>query len=256
MMNNMEPKQRMRTSKFLVILLALCLLVLPGCVRYEVGVNFEGQYRGTIIQHVKLGQLTSLNQSEADNWLDSIEDRAQRLQGRTQRTPQEIIVTIPFSSGQELVSKFNGFFNSTQSAPLLTQTDTLDVLKLDSVMSLKQSNLLLFQRNRLRLNIDLRALGVLSEEGNLIVSPGSLIDLEFGIRTPLGVRSTKATTVPEQQVDSSQLVWQLQPGQINAIEAVFWLPNALGIGTVAIALLVILGFYLKYRRFPWVTEPV
>ena len=245
---------RVYLKRFLPII--CCLLIgLTGCVRYDVGIDFDGQYRGAIVQHIELGkQLTSFSQTEVENWLDSIERRTQQLQGQTQRSPQAVTVTIPFNSGQELVTKFNDFFNPTQNYPA---TKDLDVLKLNSAMALQQGNWLVFQRNRLSLNADLRALGVLSEQGNLIVSPGSLIDLEFSLNTPWGARSVAVDTVtPVVRTEGNQLTWQLQPGQINLIEAVFWLPNPLGIGAVAIALLMVVGFWVKYRRFPWVREPI
>ncbi|MGF1479869.1 MAG: DUF3153 domain-containing protein [Cyanophyceae cyanobacterium] len=236
--------------KLLWLPLLLCLL-LTGCVRYDVDINFAGQYRGEIVQQIQLSkQLTSFSQSEAENWLDSIEKRGQKLQGRTRRSPQGILVTIPFNSGQELTEKFNTFFNRTQANSSVA-TDSLDMLKLSASLTLEQSNLLLFQRNRLILNGDLRALGVLSEQGNLIVSPGSLVNLKFSLTTPLGGRSV--SELPFEVRDDNQLVWQLQPGQINYIEAVFWVPNYLGLGAVGITLLVLLGFYGKYRHFPWTT---
>ena len=46
---------------FFILPLVFCLLTLvTGCVQYEVGVNFESQTRGEIVQHIKLGErLTS-----------------------------------------------------------------------------------------------------------------------------------------------------------------------------------------------------
>jgi hypothetical protein len=52
-------------------------------------------------------------------------------------------------------------------------------------------------------------------------------------------------------------MWTLKPGQLNHLEAVFWLPSPLGIGTLVIVLLVLGGFYLKYKSLPGVvTKPV
>lgn len=247
---------------FFLLPFAFCLLTfLTGCVRYDVGVNFEGQHRGAIIQQIKLGeQLTSFSQSEAEKWLRSIERRARKLQGKTQRvSTQEIVVTIPFSNGEELESKFNQFFNpSPQQASQSAKADAIDLVQLDSQMRLNQNNFLLVQRNHLRLSLDLRALGVLSTEDNVLVSPGSLLDLKFSLKTPWGARSQKKAEnaiTPAISPKGRLLVWQLKPGQVNDIEAVFWLPSPLGIGTIVIALLILGGFYIKYKRFPWTTEP-
>jgi hypothetical protein len=245
------------TNKFVTFLLpfALVILALTGCVRYEVGVNFEDQHHGEIVQHIKLGQqLTSLSQSEVNKWLNSIESRAAKLQGKARKvSAQEIAVTIPFNNGKELVNKFNQFFNpNSQQMPPSAKGDELDLVQLKSELAIQQSNLLVLERNRLSLKVDLRALGVLSNQGNIIVSPGSLIDLEFALNTTWGAYAITGENVliPEIGEEGHQLVWHLQPGQINNIEAVFWLPNFLGIGTFGIIFLMIAGFYLKYKRWP------
>ncbi|MGH8002383.1 MAG: DUF3153 domain-containing protein [Brasilonema sp.] len=241
---------------------AFCLLIfLTGCVRYDVGINFDDQHQGEIVQHIKLGQqLTALSQAEANNWLESVERRARQLQGKSQHiSPQEIVVTIPFNNGQELATKFNQFFNpNPQKSPQSIKRDNLDLVQLNSELSLQQSNLLLLERNQLSLNVDLRALGVLSNQGNIIVSPGSLIDLDFILNTPWGAKNiiNEVSLTPEIRNGGHQLVWHLQPGQINTIEAIFWLPSFLGLGTLIIVLLMLAGFYLKYKRFPWSKEPV
>ena len=245
-----------RKKRFFFLLpLAFCLLTfLTGCVRYDLGIDVEGEHRGAIVGHIKLGkQLASFSQLEVNQLLSSIEGRAKQLQGKAKRTsPQEIEVTIPFYNGKELAAKFNQFFNPHQGTPV----DAIDVLQLNSQMSLHQSNLLLLQRNRLSLSVDLRPLGVLSEQGNVIVSPGSLIDLEFSLKAPWGARSLaiENALTPEIRENGDRLVWQLQLGQLNNIEAVFWLPSPLGIGAIVIILLVLAGFYLKYKRFPWMAE--
>jgi hypothetical protein len=217
------------------------------------------QNEGTIVQHIKLGeQLTSLNPTEANNWLNSIEERSRQLKGKVKRiAPQEILVTVPFSNGKELVSKFNQFFYSpSDNTTQFTEDKSLESLQLNSKMSLQQSNLLLFERDRLSLTVDLRGLGVLSNQGRITVTPGSLIDLNFQLTTPWLAR----TVVAENILNSSsnpeihQMIWQLQPGQINYIETVFWLPSPLGIGSTIIIVLMVGGFYLKYKRFPGINS--
>ena len=235
----------------------LCLVtLLTGCVRYDVGVNFDHPQHGTIVQYIKIGeQLTSLSQSEARKWLSSIEERSRVLNGKVKKlNSQEVVVTIPFGNGKELTDKFNQFFHTDTNSNSAVVSDKVDLFKLDSQINLQQNNLVFFERNNLDLTIDLRALGVLSNQGKIIVSPGSLIDLEFQLNTPLIARniSGENNLEPISIATEKRLVWQLQPGQINHIEAVFWLPSPLGIGAAAIILLMILGYILKYRRFPGV----
>ncbi len=235
----------------------LSSLLLSGCVQYNVGVNFEGQHHGAIVQHIKLGeQLTSFSNEQATEWLKSIERRAKQLEGKTKRvSDQEIIVTIPFSSGTELESKFNQFFNpGGKKKPSSPASETADLPTFNSQFHLTQGNFFLVQRNQLSYDLDLRSLGVVSTKGNVIVSPSSLLDLQFSLETPWGARSIETAENaihPQVDDDGHQLVWILQPGQVNHIDAVFWLPSPLGVGTLVIVLLVLGGFYLKYKSFPW-----
>jgi hypothetical protein len=240
----------LRLKKFVLLPLVLLLVsLLGGCVRYDVGIDFRGQHHGTIVQHITLSdRLTALSQSEADKWLDSVDQRAKQLKGKAQRvSPKEIIVFIPFGNGQDLVKKFNQFYNP--DTPIKSaEAENLDILQLQAKMAIKQNNWLLFERNRLELDVDLRALGILSNQGNIIISPGSLVDIDFGLQTPWGSRDL--TTTAEQS--ENRAVWHLQPGEINHLDAVFWTPSFLGWGTLAIILLTIGGFIAKYGRLPGV----
>lgn len=237
-------------KRLLPMLLGICCLV-TGCVNYDVGIHFPEQHYGEIVQHIALGeQLTTLSQAEADRWLKSLDQRAKDLNGHTDRpSAQTLVVTIPFGSGQELVEKFNKFFNpDPPHGRRSPEPDQLDLLNLKAELELEQRNWLLADRNHLKLTVDLRALGVLSNQGNIILSPGSLIDLNFDLETPLGMQ----TIVSEEEDGSTDPPgqWQLKPGQINVIEASFFVPSYLAIGTIAIIALCFGGFYLKYGRWP------
>ena len=260
---NLLPFWRQILGRLRVLwVILLPALLLSGCVEYNVGVNFQGQHHGAIVQHIKLGeQLTSFSNEQAQEWLKSIEQRARQLDGKTQRlSEQEIKVTIPFSNGTELESKFNQFFNPGVQKKSPTKASVPIVPTLDSKFHLNQGNWFLVQRNQLSYDLDLRSLGVLSSNGNVIVSPSSLLDLQFSLETPWGARSVNQGEngiPPAVYENGHHLVWKLQPGQMNHLEAVFWLPSPLGVGTVAIVLLVLGGFYLKYKAFPWtMAQPV
>jgi hypothetical protein len=252
-------KQKKHPLVFFLPLIFCLLTFLTGCVRYDVEINFDHPQKGNIVQHIKIGeQLSSLSQAEAKQWLNSIEERAHQLRGKvTKINAQEVMVTIPFGNSKELTKKFNQFFytpNSELDNPL--QSDSLDLVKLNSLLTLKQSNFVFLERANLNLTVDLRALGVLSNQGKIIVSPGSLIDLQFQLNTPLFARSLTGNNLlePINNNQGKQLIWQLQPGQINNIEAIVWLPSPIGIGSLIIALLALGGFYLKYKRLPGVVK--
>jgi len=249
--------QKRPQFNWLLPFLLACVVFLGGCVKYDVGVNFEGANRGAIAQTIKLSdQLTSFSRSEAQNWLKSIQRRAKKLGGRSKRlSDQEILVTIPFASSGDLETKFNRFFNPEDTQQQSTQ---LDFVRLNSEIQVKQNNLIFFQRNRLHLKADLRALGVLTNQGNVIVDPGSLLEIEFSLLTPWGARTvdlSENAVIPVVSQDRKQITWRLKPGVINELEAVFWLPSSIGIGTIAIALFILLGFFGKYKRFPWTPTP-
>ncbi|MGK7938620.1 MAG: DUF3153 domain-containing protein [Crocosphaera sp.] len=250
-----------RLKKLLLPILLSFLVCLTGCVRYDVGVNFYEQHRGEIVQHIRLAeQLTSLSKTEANQWLNSLENRAKKLHGKAKKiSDEEIIVTIPFSNGQELADKFNHFFNPNYSKIASgLKVENPELVQLKAEMSVKQNNWLFLERNKLNIDVDLRALGVLSNQGNIIISPGSLVDLEFALNAPYWLKNIDKNDDLKSQsnLEKTQLTWKLEPGQINTIETSFWVPSYLGIGTVIIIAFILLGFYAKHRHFPGVRKVV
>ncbi len=199
-----------------------------------------------------------MSKTEANQWLKSLENRAKSLQGKAKKvSDEEIIVTIPFSNGQELTDKFNHFFNPNYSKIASgLKVENPELVELKAEMSIKQNNWIFFERNKLNIDVDLRALGVLSNQGNVIVSPGSLVDLEFVLNAPWRVKNIdkNSNLNSESNPDNTQVTWQLEPGQINRIETSFWVPSYLGIGTVIIILVILVGFYAKHRHFPGVQK--
>ncbi len=234
------------------IILFICLVFcLTGCVRYDVGVNFSQANSGTIIQHIKLGeQLTSFSESEGNTWLNGIQKQALKLHGKVKRlSTEELIVTIPFSNGKELVDKFNRFFVSEVDSKVnrkLTKNDNGSLLDLEAKMSIQQSNLLLIERNVLNFSADLTPLGVVSNEGNIIISSGDLINLQLQFNFPWGAKIVTNDFPIWEKGEDNQYRISLKAGQVNDVSAIFWLPNYVGLGTVAIALLILMGFIFKY----------
>jgi Protein of unknown function (DUF3153) len=237
-----------------VCLVLLASLLLSGCVQYEAGINFDNPNRGELVQHIKLAErLTSFSGDSVYEWLNSIERRARKLEGKVRRlSSEEIIVTIPFSSGQELQTKFNEFFNpNTNQKAEVKGTSDSELPKIESNLLLFQNNFLLLVRNRLIYDVDLRSLSLIASNGNVLANAGSILNLEFSLKTPWGAKSiqqTESAIVPEK--NQNKLVWKLTPGQLNHIEAVFWLPSPLGIGSLLIILFVCGGLYLRYTFMP------
>ena len=243
-------------SKFnWIIALFICAITfLTGCVDYDVGINIKEQHQGTIVQHIQLAQqFTNFSQDETKQWLNSIENRAKELQGKVKHlAPNEIEVIIPFYNGQQLAEKFNKFFNSEniENENELIDNEDLNWLSLTSKLSISQNNWLVLERNKINLTIDLTGLGVLSEEGNLIISSGDLVNLGLRLNSPWGAKLTSNEEVLDPSTlaeDNHSLFWQLQPGKINNIEAIFWVPSYLGIGTFIIIIFVYLGYLARYK---------
>lgn len=237
---------------FLTLIL-LCYLAISGCVQYDVGVKFAGPHQGVLVQHIRLGEeLSGFGGKQARQWLESIESRVKSLSGQVKRfSPQEITVQIPFVTGQELTEKFNTFFQPNQKSNSKQQESLPDI---DVRFNLQQSNLLLLQRNHLQLDLDLRSLGLVSPEGEVIINPGSLFQLEFSLESPWGAKNISSVDnaiMPTVSQDGHKLTWQLQAAELNHLEAVFWLPSPIGLGAVVIILLTLGGFYAKHRQLPW-----
>ncbi|MGB3640124.1 MAG: DUF3153 domain-containing protein, partial [Rivularia sp. (in: cyanobacteria)] len=71
------------------------------------------------------------------------------------------------------------------------------------------------------------------------------------LNTPWGASSIEETEDAIEPLKSNkQLSWKLKSGQVNHIEAVFWLPSPVGIGTLLIVLFIALGFFLRYSFMP------
>ncbi|MEG4408471.1 DUF3153 domain-containing protein [Microcoleus sp. MON2_D5] len=256
---NVKDGTRKKKKHFFFLLpLVFCLLTLvTGCVQYDVGVNFESQTRGEIVQHIKLGErLTSFSSETVAEWLKSVESRVRLLDGKTKRlSPTEVLVRIPFNNGAELQDKFNQFYNPIAPTTKYRTASPLetDLPKFESHLSVKQNNLLLVLRNRLSLELDLRSLSLLSSNGSLLLSPGGLLELDFSLNTPWGAKSIETVAgalVPETYQQGKQLVWKLKPGEVNYLEAIFWIPSPVGIGALIIALFVAAGIALKYQILP------
>jgi Protein of unknown function (DUF3153) len=233
----------------LSILVCLVAIALSGCVRYDTGINFHSFNDGEIVQHIQLDdRLNSFNPQAVTTWLNSIEARTRQVQGRlTRLSDREFEIAIPFASTQELVAKTNRFFNPTPTANNGTES------KFHARLQVEQSNWLAIVKNHLIFDIDLQAIATTNTDTKVAIAANNFIDLKFRIQSPWGIQNTNLSTSPNlvKTTEGNQTTWQLQPGQIDRIEAVFWLPNPIGIGAIFIILISMLGYYLKYRQLPW-----
>jgi hypothetical protein len=235
---------RWRSSSARQLTICCCAIViafaLSGCVKYETGINFYGLNDGEIIERIQLGeQLNSFSQTAVRSWLESIEQRTKQAEGRIERSSdRDLTVIIPFHNARDLTTKINRYFNPT---PVNAENKP----QFNSHLQIDQNNFLLVVRNHLTYDIDLRSLAVNANDRNLT----NYIDLNLSLSSPWGVKNNNigdSTTADTALMTS----WRLLPGQLNHIDAIFWLPNPLGIGAVIIIILSFGGYYLKYRQLP------
>lgn len=229
----------------IIILVFVSIFCLSGCVQYDLGVNFNHTNNGEIIQHIKLGDKISIFGSDyISEWLRTLENRARKLSGSVTRiSSSEIIVKIPFTNGKELEQNFTAFLNTHTSE----DKEGTELSSINTKLVVEEKNLLLVSRNHLTYDLDLRSLAIVNTKAN-----NYLVNLDFSLQVPWGLKNlTKnSETLPADKQKQNLVVWTIKPGEMNHIEAVFWLPNFLGIGTLLIVLFVWLGLYLRYTILP------
>jgi hypothetical protein len=237
-------------KRFLPVLLALvAMLGLSGCVRYDLGINYFSQTRGEIVQRIRLGEsVTIFNEAIARDWLRSLERRTKELGGKARRRSlEELTIRIPFTNGAELTDKFNRFFEPP-SVALLEDDEDGDSMAWPDIVShitVEEQNGLLVQRNRLVYDLDVRSLGLLAPNGNVLLGPGALLELDFTINTPWGAQVMPGSALPQRSSWNRNLTWTLKTSEASHIEVIFWVPSPLGMGTAVILVMVVLGSALK-----------
>lgn len=251
-----RPLTRLLVRWRLLWVILVSSLLLSGCVKYDVGIQFSDANHGEIAQYIRFDeQVTGVGDSVLRTWLNTLEYNAKKAGGRIQHpSEQEWLIKIPFYNAKDLESKFNHFFQPP--ALLRSQTHLADT-NLGSHLHLTTGNLVLWQRTRLEYDLDLRGLefpGLEAERSSDTKLTESPLAIEFRLSTPWGAKvthkatrsntgDTTETLSPFVRQQGKQLIWQLHPGMLNHLEVVFWLPSFLGIGLVLIVLAVAVGIY-------------
>ncbi|MBS3026712.1 MAG: DUF3153 domain-containing protein [Dolichospermum sp. DET50] len=230
--------------KPIVFMVMLSSLLLSGCMKYDLGVNFNSTNNGELVQHIQLSEkITIFSSDYLSQWLKTLENRARTLAGSIERvSPTEILVKIPFTSAKELQEKFTGFFNTRTSE----DSDGSEISNITSTLVAEDTNFFILSRNHLVYDLDLRSLAMLTTKDD-----SSIVNLDFSLQTPWGIKNIdNSENAIQPEKHDNQLIWTIKPGAINHIDVVFWLPNFLGIGTLLIIGFVWLGLYLRYTFLP------
>jgi Protein of unknown function (DUF3153) len=242
-----------RIYQKLVVVFCAIAIALTGCVKYDTGINFYSLNYGEIVEHIQLSeQINSFSQKAVQTWIGTIEQRTKKAQGKVERlSDRELKIVIPFNNSRDLTKKIDQYFNLSQANPEQRS-------QLGTKININQSNFLLFVRNHLTYDIDLRSILIPATDPKVAVtSSTTAIDLNFSLSSPWGIKigDVGRQSLGTKMTQAGRANWQLQAGQLNHIDAIFWLPNPLGIGAMIIILVSTIGYYLKYRQLPGQPTP-
>jgi len=220
--------------------IVLGALLLTGCLQYDLDLQFDSQTHGQIVQQISWRNGAIAQNATLQPWLQLLTERAAAVGGQVRLRDEEgFILTIPFNNGRELQTQFNQFFHPSETELPLTLPDGEPIR---AELSLQQGNWLLAIRNHLSLQIDLTAVPIVTAPSLPLLQGAQLLTGTVSLSTPWGV-SAPASGSPA--VDH----WSLVAGEVTQIDADFWIPSPIGIGALAIALLVLVGYGLKYGRW-------
>lgn len=241
--------------------LLLLPLVLSGCIRYDLTLRFDHHTHGQISQIIDLSDRgAALAQPALTPWLEDLKARSRPLGGQLSQSPQSITFTVPFGTARDLTDRFQQLLAEPESFPT-SASDSGPAATLDSeaarptylqlpgwgpvpyALSVDQTSWGLASRTHLTYMLDLRDLPTNAADSAAL----QWADLRFRLQVPWGLAQVSPTATPPLAEDATGAVWQLQPGQITRIDAVFWLPNAIALGTLGIVALVLGGYGLRYR---------
>ena len=239
--------------------LLLLPLLLSGCLRYDLTLRFDHHTHGQIEQTLALSERgAALAQPTLAPWLEELKVRSRPLGGQLSQSPQTVTLTVPFGTARDLGDRFQQLFSTPELATVPSQAEAFNLgepsptyLQLPGwgpvpfELGLDQTNWVFVSRTHLTYSLDLHDLPANEEDA----ATPAWAELRFRLRVPWGLAQISPTATPPLSQDATGAVWQLQPGQTTHIDAVFWLPNAIALGTLGIVALVLGGYGLRYRVF-------
>jgi hypothetical protein len=238
-------------SRLLRVLLVGGMVLLTGCIQYDLDLQFDSQTHGQIVQRLHWSNGGAVSAAQLQAWQSPLGDRVRQVGGQLRQVdPLTLEVTVPFHNGADFVDRFNRFFGGDAVHEPLT-LPTGDTLAATATLS--QGNWIVALFNRLSLTVDLRAL----PDGEAL--PGARLQSvqwwtgAIALSTPWGLRGVTASpgALPGPPLGTTEEEargqWALVPGQVNHLEVTFWLPSPIGIGLLGIGGLVAIGYGLRYR---------
>jgi hypothetical protein len=229
------------------LLLGLTLL-LSGCLESDQTLRFDHYHHGQLSQSIHLGPRgEALLQGALADWLQGLTKRTQALGGDLRPTTDGFEWVMPFTTAVDLMARFQQTWTETSvdqpvSGPVL-QIPGLAAIPLS--LEVSQRNWLLASRIHLIYDLDLQSLSPWLNPQTIGEGQGD--SLTWRLQVPWGEVTLQPGSLPATVIKPRHLLWSLQPGQSHHIDVVFWLPNPIGLGTLGIVLLVLLGYFLRYR---------
>ncbi|MEB3274327.1 MAG: DUF3153 domain-containing protein [Prochlorothrix sp.] len=258
----LRSRLRQILRSILLVVVASCL---SGCLQYDLGLRFDHQTSGAIVQTFTLTPETrSLGTGLLQEWFVSLDRQAPTVPSLGQWvTPDRYVMTIPFAGAMDLTQKFTQVIppaatataaatvpqSSSTTAPLAATAAWRGALPpIAATLNLEQDNRLLAIHTHLNLTLDLRPLARLDRQGRSLLAPSAPLQINFSLETPWGLdwAETSPTVSPQQW--GRRVIWSLPVGAVTTIETAFWLPSPVGIGSIGIGLLMLLGWGLRRLR--------
>lgn len=214
------------------------VLLLTGCLQYDLDLQFDSQTQGQWVQQVHWQGGKVAPSAELATWLQGLTERTESVGGQLRFIHDETLeIAIPFYNGRDLEARFNQFFAEADD---LTPFTLPGGESIQAQLSLMQGNWLLAIYNHIRLQVDLTNVPDLTNVAFPLLQNTQLLRGNIRITSPWGARSLPSTeTLAAPQ-------WSLVAGQVNEIDADFWVPSPIGIGAAAIALISAAGYGFKY----------
>lgn len=243
------------------LLISLAWL-LGGCFQADLTLRFDHHHHGQWSQTFSLGERNLALASDAlDPELRQVRLALEHLGGHLQQTPSTLDLTLPFSTPADLVDRVAAVFAPPGIAPTGESDrggsgrETAAALTLPGVgtvpftLRIEEQNWGIMSRVQLQYELDLRGVA-----RTLITEGGDLGDgVSFRLQVPWGLPSLEPGSLPAVSLQPHEARWNLPLGQLCPIAVVFWLPNGVGLGGLALAMMVLLGYVLRYRWLGWPT---
>lgn len=215
--------------------LALLLLavLLTGCLDVDVAVDFKDANHGQLTERITVGGLSAGDSDILQDWALQVRRQVNPWGGTVRSGAESLAIAVPFYNTWSLEDRFNQLLalpGGTSSTVHLAATRDL--------------NLIVSQRNRVSLDVDLRSLPPLDLGALQIRRIDRAVAGQLQVSAPnpitvLAASSPVAATAP------NAVSWSIVPHQRNHLELVFWVPSPLGIGAVLLVAAVVAGLLLQ-----------